>query len=243
MARLDGRTADAVRQTRLTPDYLVHAEGSVLIEVGRTKVICTASVEDRVPPFLRGSGKGWVTAEYGMLPRATSTRTTREASAGKVGGRTQEIQRLIGRSLRSVVTMTELGERTVWIDCDVIQADGGTRTASITGGFVALVLALERLREQAVIPRVPVKEYVAATSVGIVAGTPMLDLAYDEDSRADVDMNVVKTSGGKFIEVQGTAEAEPFDRNELEALLALADAGIRTLIEHQRGIVGKILKY
>jgi ribonuclease PH len=243
MARLDGRTADAVRQTRLTPDYLVHAEGSVLIEVGRTKVICTASVEDRVPPFLRGSGKGWVTAEYGMLPRATSTRTTREASAGKVGGRTQEIQRLIGRSLRSVVTMTELGERTVWIDCDVIQADGGTRTASITGGFVALVLALERLREQAVIPRVPVTDYVAATSVGIVAGTPMLDLAYDEDSRADVDMNVVKTSGGKFIEVQGTAEAQPFDRNELDALLALADAGIRTLVEHQRGIVGKILKY
>jgi len=243
MPRLDGRTADAVRQTRLTPDYLVHAEGSVLIEVGRTKVICTASVEDRVPPFLRGSGKGWVTAEYGMLPRATSTRTTREASAGKVGGRTQEIQRLIGRSLRSVVTMTELGERTVWIDCDVIQADGGTRTASITGGFVALVLALERLREQAVIPRVPVTDYVAATSVGIVAGTPMLDLAYDEDSRADVDMNVVKTSGGKFIEVQGTAEAQPFDRAELESLLALADAGIRTLVEHQRGIVGKILKY
>jgi ribonuclease PH len=243
MARLDGRTADAVRQTRLTPDYLVHAEGSVLIEVGRTKVICTASVEDRVPPFLRGSGKGWVTAEYGMLPRATSTRTTREASAGKVGGRTQEIQRLIGRSLRSVVTMTELGERTVWIDCDVIQADGGTRTASITGGFVALVLALERLREQAVIPRVPVTDYVAATSVGIVGGTPMLDLAYDEDSRADVDMNVVKTAGGKFIEVQGTAEAQPFDRSELESLLALADAGIRTLVEHQRGIVGKILKY
>src|SRR5690606_4127214 len=172
MIRLDGRTADAVRPTRIVPDYTIHAEGSVLIEVGRTKVICTASVEDRVPPFLRGAGKGWVTAEYGMLPRATTTRTQREATAGKVGGRTQEIQRLIGRSLRSVVTMTALGERTVWIDCDVIQADGGTRTAAITGGFVALVLALDRLRTRGVLPRVPVTHYVAATSVGVVAGTP-----------------------------------------------------------------------
>src|SRR6187549_3578661 len=206
MVRSDGRAPTALRPTRMTPGFLAHAEGSVLIEVGRTRVICTASVEDRVPPFLRGTGKGWVTAEYGMLPRATSTRTTREATAGKVGGRTQEIQRLIGRSLRSVVTMTELGERTIWIDCDVIQADGGTRTAAITGGFVALVLALERLREQAVIARVPVTDYVAATSVGIVDGTPLLDLAYDEDSRADVDMNVVKTSDGRFIELQGTAE-------------------------------------
>ena len=221
----------------------MHAEGSVLIEVGHTKVICTASVEDRVPPFLRGSGKGWVTAEYGMLPRATSTRTTREASAGKVGGRTQEIQRLIGRSLRSVVSMTEMGERTVWIDCDVIQADGGTRTASITGGFVALVLAFERVRGQGVIPRVPVTDYVAATSVGVVDGTALLDLAYDEDSRAEVDMNVIKTAGGKFIEVQGTAESKPFDRAALDALLALADQGIASLVERQREIVGKILKY
>ncbi len=243
MTRLDGRAAGAVRPTRITPEFLIHAEGSVLIEVGRTRVICTASVEDRVPPFLRGSGKGWVTAEYGMLPRATSTRTTREATAGKVGGRTQEIQRLIGRSLRSIASLTELGERTVWLDCDVIQADGGTRTAAITGAFVALVLALERLREQGVIPRVPVTDYVAATSVGIVAGTPLLDLAYDEDSRAEVDMNVVKTAGGKFIEVQGTAETNPFDRAALDSLLELADQGIKALVEKQREIVGKILKY
>ncbi len=243
MTRLDGRAPDAIRPTRISPDYLMHAEGSVLIEVGHTKVICTASVEDRVPPFLRGTGKGWVTAEYGMLPRATSTRTTREASSGKVGGRTQEIQRLIGRSLRSVATLTELGERSIWVDCDVIQADGGTRTAAITGGFVALVLALERLREQGAIPRVPVTDYVAATSVGVVDGTALLDLAYDEDSRAEVDMNVVKTAGGQFIEVQGTAESKPFDRAALDALLALADQGIKALVERQREIVGKILKY
>ena len=243
MTRLDGRAANAARDTRLTPDFSMHAEGSVLIEVGRTRVICTASVEERVPPFQRGTGKGWVTAEYGMLPRATSTRTTREASIGKVGGRTQEIQRLIGRSLRSVTTLTELGERTVWIDCDVIQADGGTRTAAITGGFVALVLALERIREQGVITRLPITDYVAATSVGIIAGTPMLDLAYDEDSRAEVDMNVVKTANGRFIEVQGTAETQPFDRQALDALLALGDLGLKTLFAKQREIVGKILKY
>jgi ribonuclease PH len=221
----------------------MHAEGSVLIEVGRTKVICTASVEDRVPPFLRGSGKGWVTAEYGMLPRATSTRTTREATAGKVGGRTQEIQRLIGRSLRSIASLREIGERTIWIDCDVIQADGGTRTAAITGGFVALVLALERVREQGAIARVPVTDYVAATSVGVVGGAPMLDLAYEEDARADVDMNVIKTSDGRFIEIQGTAEAQPFSRAELDSLLALADTGIAALIECQRAVVGGILKF
>ncbi len=220
----------------------MHPEGSALIEVGRTRVICTASIEDRVPPFLRNSGKGWVTAEYGMLPRATTTRTTREASTGKIGGRTQEIQRLIGRSLRAVMNLNELGERTVWVDCDVIQADGGTRTASITGGFVALVLALERLREQGGIPRIPVTDYVAATSVGIVGGTPLLDLAYEEDSRADVDMNIIKTSDGRFIELQGTAEAQPFGRDGLNELLALADVGIGQLIEHQREIVGKILK-
>jgi ribonuclease PH len=242
MPRTDGRLADAVRETRITPDYTVHAEGSVLIEVGRTKVICTASVEDRVPPFLRGSGKGWVTAEYGMLPRATSTRTRREASEGKVGGRTQEIQRLIGRSLRSVTTLTEVGERSIYIDCDVIQADGGTRTAAITGGFVALVLAFEKLRLQAAISRIPISDYVAATSVGVVDGTPLLDLAYDEDSRAEVDMNIVKTSDGRFIELQGTAETKPFDRGGLDAMLALGDVGIRHLIDKQREVVGKFLK-
>jgi ribonuclease PH len=241
MIRLDGRTADAVRPTRMTADFTVHAEGSVLIEVGRTKVICTASVEDRVPPFLRNSGKGWVTAEYGMLPRATNTRTTREAAAGKVGGRTQEIQRLIGRSLRSVVSLTDLGERTIWVDCDVIQADGGTRTASITGGFVALVLALDKLRSRGLLTRVPVTHYVAATSVGIVAGAPMLDLAYDEDSKADVDMNVVKISDGRFIELQGTAETQPFNSDELAALLGLANKGIETLFRLQREVVGHII--
>ena len=241
MTRIDGRSPGDPRPTTITPGFLAHAEGSVLIEVGRTKVICTASIEDRVPPFLRNTGKGWVTAEYGMLPRATSTRTQREASAGKVGGRTQEIQRLIGRSLRSVVSMTELGERTVWIDCDVIQADGGTRTASITGGFVALVLALQRMRELAMIKDLPIVDYVAATSVGIVGGTALLDLAYEEDSKAEVNMNFVKTGDGRFIELQGTAEGLPFDRRALDALMGLADDGIKALIEKQREIVGKHL--
>ena len=212
-----------------------------MIEAGRTRVICTASVEDRVPPFLRGSGKGWVTAEYGMLPRATTTRTTREAASGKVGGRTQEIQRLIGRSLRAVTRLEALGERTIWIDCDVIQADGGTRTASITGGFVALVLALQKLRDAGAFARLPITSFVAATSVGVVAGTPMLDLAYEEDSRADTDMNVVQTGDGRFIEVQGTAEAAPFDRAALDALLGLASEGIRQLVALQREIVGDAL--
>src|SRR5688500_18113131 len=183
MTRNDGRSPSQLRPTTLTPGFLAHAEGSVLIEVGRTKVICTASVEDRVPQFLRNTGKGWVTAEYGMLPRATTTRTQRESSSGKVGGRTQEIQRLIGRSLRSVVAMEKLGERTVWVDCDVIQADGGTRTASITGGFVAMVLALGKLKQAGGINQVPVLDYLAATSVGVIGGVPMLDLAYEEDSR------------------------------------------------------------
>jgi ribonuclease PH len=205
-------------------------------------VICTASVEDRVPPFLRNSGKGWVTAEYGMLPRATTTRTQREASAGKVGGRTQEIQRLIGRSLRSVMRLNELGERTIWVDCDVIQADGGTRTASITGGFVALVLALQHMREAGQIKTIPVQDHVAATSVGVVDGTPLLDLAYEEDSRAEVDMNIVKTGDGRFIEVQGTAEGPPFERQALDSLMELADAGIRELVEMQRKIVGAVGK-
>src|SRR6186713_2884466 len=242
MNRIDGRSPSDPRPTTITPGYLAHAEGSVLIEVGRTKVICTASLEDRVPPFLRNTGKGWVTAEYGMLPRATSTRTQREAAAGKVGGRTQEIQRLIGRSLRSVTKLTDLGERTIWIDCDVIQADGGTRTASITGGFVALVLALQRMRELALLKDIPILDYVAATSVGIVDGTALLDLAYDEDSRAEVDMNFVKTGDGRFIELQGTAEGLPFDRRALDALMGLADEGILTLIEKQKSIVGDVLK-
>jgi len=214
----------------------------VLIEVGNTRVVCAASVEDRVPAFLRNSGKGWVTSEYGMLPRATSTRTPREASTGRIGGRTHEIQRLIGRSLRAVTALDLIGERTIWIDCDVIQADGGTRTASITGGFVALVLALDRMRQQQLIQKIPVHDYVAATSVGIVEGTAILDLGYDEDSRADVDMNVVKTGDGRFIEVQGTAEGAPFGRDALTELLALADRGIAELVDLERQIVGPLLQ-
>jgi ribonuclease PH len=239
--RSDHRPANQLRETKLTPDYLDHAEGSVFIEAGRTRVICTASVEDRVPQFLRNTGKGWVTAEYGMLPRATNTRMQRESTAGKVGGRTQEIQRLIGRSLRSVTNLHALGERTIWIDCDVIQADGGTRTASITGSFVALALAIEKLRERDVIRTIPLSDYVAATSVGIVDGEALLDLAYDDDSRADVDMNIVKTGNGRFIEVQGTAEAMPFGRDALMTLLDLADHGIKQLVEKQRAIVGHLV--
>ena len=238
--RTDGRTPSQLRSIRITPSFTMHAEGSVLIEAGSTRVICTASIEDRVPPFLRNTGKGWVTAEYGMLPRATSTRVQRESSAGKVGGRTQEIQRLIGRSLRSVTRLPDLGERTIWIDCDVIQADGGTRTASITGGFVALVLALKHMRAKGMLRSLPVSDYVAAISVGVVNGTPMLDLAYEEDSSADVDMNVVKTGGGQFIEVQGTAEGLPFERSVLDSLLGLADAGVQELVAIQRSIIGDL---
>ena len=239
-ARRDDRLANELRPTLLTPNYLEHAEGAVLIEAGRTRVICTASIEDKVPPFLRGTGKGWVTAEYGMLPRATSTRTVREASRGKVGGRTQEIQRLIGRSLRAVTRLESLGERTIWIDCDVIQADGGTRTASISGGFVALVLALQRLKQQGTISQVPITDHVAAISVGIVNATPLLDLAYEEDSNAEVDMNVVMTGDGRFIEVQGTAEGAPFSRSAHDAMLALAEVGITRLVAMQKEIVGNI---
>jgi ribonuclease PH len=219
----------------------MHAEGSVLVEAGKTKVICTASIEDRVPPFRRNTGKGWVTAEYGMLPRATTTRMQRESTAGRVGGRTQEIQRLIGRSLRAVTKLEELGERTITLDCDVIQADGGTRTASITGAFVALVLALGKLREQDMIRTMPITDYVAATSVGIVDGTPMLDLAYTEDSTAEVDMNLVKTGGGLYIEVQGTAESLPFGREALNRLLDLGDTGIRQLHAIQRNLVAPLM--
>jgi ribonuclease PH len=240
--RTDHRPANQLRDTIITPDFLLHAEGSVHIQAGNTRVICTASVEDRVPGFLRNSGKGWVTAEYGMLPRATSTRMQREAAQGKVGGRTQEIQRLIGRSLRSVTNLPALGERTVWIDCDVIQADGGTRTASITGAFVALALALEKMRERDMIRTIPLSDYVAAISVGIVDKEPLLDLAYEDDSRAEVDMNIVKTGDGRFIEVQGTAEGVPFSRDALLALMDLADSGIKQLVEKQRAIVGHLIK-
>ncbi|HZP48035.1 MAG TPA: ribonuclease PH [Vicinamibacterales bacterium] len=240
--RTDTRAPNQLRETTILPHYLVHAEGSVLIQAGDTKVICAASVEDRVPPFLRNTGKGWVTAEYGMLPRATSTRTQREASAGKVGGRTQEIQRLIGRSLRAVTNLQALGERTIWLDCDVIQADGGTRTASITGAFVALALACEVMRSRGILAQIPLTDYVAAISVGIVDTEPLLDLAYEDDSRAEVDMNVVKTGKGRFIEVQGTAEAMPFDRDALDTLLDLADHGIKQLVEKQRAIVGHLVK-
>ena len=241
MTRLNDRSPNELRPVTLTPGFTMHAEGSVLIEVGFTRVICTASIEDKVPPFLRNTGKGWVTAEYGMLPRATSTRSNREAASGKVGGRTMEIQRLIGRSMRSVIKLEELGERTIWLDCDVIQADGGTRCASITGAFVALVLALGKLKGAGLLRSIPIADYVAATSVGIVAGMPLLDLAYEEDSKADVDMNIVKTSDGRFIEIQGTAEAEPFGTDALTGLLALADKGITDLIDKQRAIVGPIL--
>src|SRR5437762_6998948 len=240
--RSDNHAPNQLRETTITPHYLPHAEGSVLIEAGRTRVICTASVEERVPPFLRGSGKGWVTAEYGMLPRATNTRMQREASTGKIGGRTQEIQRLIGRSLRAVTKLPALGERTIYVDCDVIQADGGTRTASITGAFVALALAIEKLKQREVLRTMPLTDYVAATSVGIVDGEILLDLAYEDDSRAEVDMNIVKTGDGRFIEVQGTAEAIPFGRESLNRLLDLADLGIRQLIEKQRAIVGHLVK-
>jgi len=213
----------------------------VLIECGETRVICTASVLEKQAPHLKGTLRGWVTAEYGMLPRATTTRTQRESTSGKVGGRTQEIQRLIGRSLRAVTKLEELGERTITLDCDVIQADGGTRTASISGAFVALVLAINKMREQETIRTMPVTDFVAATSVGIVGGESMLDLAYAEDSRADVDMNVIKTGAGLYIEVQGTAEAMPFGREALNRMLDLADTGIRQLIALQRGLVGQYL--
>ena len=240
--RVDGRLPEQLRPTRIVPNFSIHAEGSVLVEAGKTKVICTASVEDRVPPFRRNSGKGWVTAEYGMLPRATTTRMQREASSGKVGGRTHEIQRLIGRSLRAVTKTEEMGERTITLDCDVIQADGGTRTAAITGAFVALVLALQKLRERDQLRTMPVTDFVAATAVGIVDGTPMLDLAYTEDSAAEVDMNRVKTGAGLYIEVQGTAEALPFGRESLNQLLDLADGGIRQLIAIQKSLVGPLIQ-
>ena len=233
--RHDGREPDQLRRVVLTRDYLRHPEGSVLVEFGDTKVICTASVEEKVPAFLKGQGKGWVTAEYGMLPRSTNTRMGRERSGPS--GRSQEIQRLVGRSLRSVVDMAKLGERTVWMDCDVIQADGGTRTAAITGSWVALGDALDRLVQAGTLPGSPLRENVAAISVGIVGGRPLLDLDYAEDSTAEVDMNVVMTGTGAFVEVQGTAEQTPFSKDRLTELLALAERGIDALVGLQRRAV------
>ena len=233
-----GRAADALRPVTLTRRYTRHAEGSVLVEFGDTKVLCTASVEEKVPPFKRGSGEGWVTAEYGMLPRATHTRSDREAAKGKQSGRTQEIQRLIGRSLRSVFDMTALGERTISLDCDVLQADGGTRTAAITGAYVAAHDAVTWLLAQGKLALSPIKGAVAAVSVGIVEATPLLDLEYIEDSACDTDMNVVMTDAGGFVEVQGTAEGAAFTRAEMDLLLGLADKGIRELIAAQRQALG-----
>src|SRR3981081_4324748 len=229
--RIDGRGPDQMRPLKITPDFISTAEGSVLIELGNTRVICTATVDDGVPGFLKGSGKGWVTSEYGMLPRATEERTPREAARGKQSGRTLEIQRLIGRSLRAVTDQEALGERTVWLDCDVIQADGGTRTASITGAFVALALAFERLTAAGILKNSPLIDSVAATSVGIVDDRALLDLAYEEDSRAEVDMNVVMTGNGHFFEITASAEGRPFTGSEMQNLLALAAAGIRRLTE------------
>jgi ribonuclease PH len=238
--RPDGRAADQLRKVSITPGYNKHAEGSALIEVGDTRVLCTASVEERVPPFLKGKAEGWLTCEYGMLPRATCERTQREATRGRASGRTHEIQRLIGRSLRSVVDLKLLGERTLWVDCDVLQADGGTRTAAITGAFVALVEALRRLKRQGTLIDLPLLDFVAATSVGKVEGEIRLDLAYAEDSKAQVDMNVVKTGRGRFVEVQGTAEERPFDDADLRGLLAMGDKGVRELIAVQRAVLGDV---
>jgi ribonuclease PH len=224
---------------QFTPHFNKYAEGSVLIEVGDTKVICTASIDEGVPPFRRESGEGWLTAEYAMLPRSTGTRNARESARGRVGGRTHEIQRLIGRSLRAVVDFRMLGQRTVWIDCDVIQADGGTRTASITGSFLAVFDALEHLRVQGIIPALPLRDFVAATSVGIVGGQPLLDLTYQEDSNCEVDMNIVMTGAGRLIEVQGTAEHQPFAREKLDQLLDLAMQGVNQLIGLQRSLIGE----
>jgi ribonuclease PH len=235
--RIDGRTADQMRALKITPDFISTAEGSVLIELGNTRVICTASVDDGVPGFLKGTGKGWVTSEYGMLPRATEERTPREATRGKQTGRTLEIQRLIGRSLRAVTDQEAMGEKTVWIDCDVIQADGGTRTASITGAFVALALAFERMLSAGIWRSSPLIDTVAATSVGIVDDRALLDLAYEEDSRAEVDMNVVMTGSGHFVEIQASAEGRPFTGSEMQDLLALAAAGIRRLTDEQRALL------
>jgi ribonuclease PH len=239
--RSDGRASNEMRAVVIHPNFTKHAEGSVLIEVGDTRVVCTASVQEKVPPFLYRSGRGWITAEYGMLPRATTERTEREAAKGKQGGRTMEIQRLIGRSLRAAVNPESLGERTIWLDCDVLQADGGTRTASITGAFVALALALGRLYIDGNLSSWPISAFVAAVSVGIINGVPSLDLNYEEDSKAGVDMNVVATDKGRFVEVQGTAETATFSEEEMTALMGLAKSGIAALIEKQREVLAPTL--
>lgn len=238
-ARTDGRAANELRPVKITPGFLPYAEGSVLIEMGQTRVICSASIDERLPPFLRNSGQGWITAEYSMLPRATQQRTSREIGRGGPSGRTHEIQRLIGRSIRAAANMRLLGERTITLDCDVLQADGGTRTAAITGAYVAFALAVNRLLAAGKIQRNIITNEVAAISVGVVDDTPLLDLKYDEDSRAEVDMNVVCTGDGRFIEVQGTAEREPFSRAQMDSLLALATDGLTTLIARQRKIIAE----
>jgi ribonuclease PH len=235
--RSDNRSPDQLRPVSIVPDFITTAEGSVLIEVGNTRVICTASIEETVPPFMRNSGKGWISSEYAMIPRATLTRTPREVAKGRPSGRTHEIQRLIGRSLRAVTDLTRLGERTIWIDCDVIQADGGTRTASITGAFVALGLALEKLVEAGTLTSVPLRDFVAAVSVGIVDGEVLLDLCYEEDSRADVDMNFVMTAGHKMVEVQATAERQAFDEAQFAKMISFARSGVQALIAKQQGVL------
>ena len=242
MTRIDGRAVDELRPVKITRNYIKHAEGSVLIELGGTKVICTATVDEKVPPFMKGAGKGWITAEYAMLPRSSQVRIPRESTKGRIGGRTHEIQRLVGRALRSIVSLEKLGERTITIDCDVIQADGGTRTASITGAFVAMVDSMNALVERKMLAKIPVDEYLAAISVGKVSDQIMLDLAYDEDSRAEVDMNVVMTSTGKFVEVQGTAEDMPFSKDELNAMLETAWKGISEIIVVQKQLLGGKIK-
>mgnify|MGYP000875000354 CR=1 FL=1 len=241
MNRIDNRLFDQLRQVKITRNYLMHPEGSVLIEVGNTKVICTAMIEDKVPPFLKGTGKGWVTSEYSMIPGSTKIRKSRDISKLKLDGRSQEIQRLIGRSLRSVVDLESLGERTLWIDCDVIQADGGTRTASITGSFVAMIDAFKNLKDKKLIEKIPVKSFVSAVSVGVVEGEKILDLCYDEDSNAMVDMNIVMTDKGEFIEVQGTGEESPFTYNQFMDLISLASKGCYDLYKFQREALGEEL--
>jgi ribonuclease PH len=238
--RSDHRAVDELRPVTIIPDFIRTAEGSTLIEVGNTRVICTASIEEVVPPFLRNSGKGWISSEYAMIPRATLTRTPREVAKGRPSGRTHEIQRLIGRSLRAVTDLTSLGERTIWVDCDVIQADGGTRTASITGAFVALGLALEKLVEAGTLPSIPLRDFIAAVSVGIVDGEVLLDLCYEEDSRAEVDMNFVMTAGRKMVEVQATAERQAFDETQFARMMAYARQGVQLLIAKQQAVLSGI---
>ncbi|KJS19352.1 MAG: ribonuclease PH [Clostridiaceae bacterium BRH_c20a] len=240
MIRSDGRKSDEIRPVNITSNFIKFPEGSILIEMGQTKVICNATVEEKVPNWLKGQNQGWITAEYSMLPRATEQRNQREATKGKLGGRTHEIQRLIGRALRSVVDLKALGERTIWLDCDVIQADGGTRTAAITGSFIALVQSIIKLREKKLLEKMPVTDWLAAISAGKVKSEVMLDLAYVEDCIAEVDMNIVMTGKGQFVEVQGTAESHPFSRGELDQMVALGEKGIKELIEIQKKILGQI---